>query len=159
MVLATDELSRISSQIADSLNEYNIMGASIDLSIGETAKIHTNNRTINLLDGEDFDDIYQEVDLTKGYELLPHQYMYASTIETLSIPITHCGLLFPRSSFARIGLMLPISMYANPGYKGNLPIVIYNASPSKVIIPPYYRVMQLLLLELKGNAKPYNHIS
>jgi len=125
MVLATDELSRISSQIADSLNEYNIMGASIDLSIGETAKIH----------------------------------MYASTIETVSIPITHCGLLFPRSSFARIGLMLPISMYANPGYIGNLPIVIHNASPSKVIIPPYYRVMQLLLFELKGNAKPYNHIS
>lgn len=38
---------------------------------------------------------------------------------------------------------------------GTYQFVIHNASPSVVIIPPYFRVMQLLLLELKGNAKPY----
>ncbi len=156
MILASSELEKIASSVATGLNAYNIQGASIDLAIGETAKIQTSTKTINLLEKETFDDIYEEVDLTKGYELKPGTYMYASTIETVSIPIDCCGILLPRSSFARIGMILPMSMYANPGYEGNLPIVIFNASPASVIIPPYYRIMQLLLVKLDGTAKGYH---
>ncbi len=62
----------------------------------------------------------------------------------------------PRSSLARMGLMLPSSFYANPGYEGHLPIVIHNMSNNSFIIPPYYKVMQMLLVELKGEAKQYH---
>lgn len=156
MILATSELEKIASSLATGLNAYNIQGASIDLSIGETAKIQTSTTTINLLEKDDFEDIYEEVDLTKGYELKPQTYMYASTVENVKIPMDCCGILLPRSSFTRIGMVLPMSMYANPGYEGNLPIVIFNASPASVIIPPYYRVMQLLLAKLEGNARGYH---
>jgi dCTP deaminase len=54
-----------------------------------------------------------------------------------------------------LGLILPISQYANPSYEGKLPIIIYNASPVEVEIPPYYKVMQILFLELDGKAKEY----
>ncbi len=157
MILATSELKKIANSVASGLNDYNIQGASIDLSIGEKAKIQTSTKTINLLEDDDLESLYTEVDLTKGYELKPSSYMYSSTIEYVKIPKDHCGILLPRSSFARIGMILPISMYANPGYEGHLPIIIYNASPAAVIIPPYYRVMQLLLLKLHGEAIEYHH--
>lgn len=156
MILATSELEKIASSVATGLNAYNIQGASIDLAIGESARIQTSTKTINLLEQDTFDDIYEEVDLTKGYELKPGTYMYASTIETVKIPMDCCGILLPRSSFTRIGMILPMSMYANPGYEGNLPIIIFNASPASVIIPPYYRIMQLLLVRLDGTAKGYH---
>ena len=156
MVLASSELQKIASDVATGLNAYNIQGASLDLSIGESAKIQTSTKLINLLEDDALDDIYEEVDLTKGFVLHPGQYLYASTIEKVRIPMDCCGILLPRSSFARIGMILPMSMYANPGYEGNLPIVIFNASPAPVMIPPYYRVMQLLLLRLEGTARGYH---
>ena len=89
------------------------------------------------------------------YELKPLEYLYTSSVERVKIPLNMCGIVLPRSSFARIGLILPISSYANPGYEGYLPIVIFNASNSIIKIPPYIRIMQLLLCELKGEAIPY----
>ncbi len=158
MILGTSELKKISKSIT-SLNESNIRGASIDLSIGDKAKIKKDDRVIDLfkLDCDDnlCDDIYQEIDLAKGYELKPKEYLYSSSVEKITIPKNMCGIILPRSSFTRIGLILPMSSYANPGYTGNLPIVIFNASNSIVKIPPYIRIMQLLFCEIKGEAIEY----
>lgn len=144
--LGTSELKKISKSIT-SLNESNIRGASIDLSIGDKAKIKKDDRVIDLfkLDCDDnlCDDIYQEIDLAKGYELKPKEYLYSSSVEKITIPKNMCGII------------LPMSSYANPGYTGNLPIVIFNASNSIVKIPPYIRIMQLLFCEIKGEAIEY----
>ena len=99
------------------------------------------------------------IDLAKGYDLKPLTYLYASSVEKVTIPEDMCGILLPRSSFARIGLILPISSYANPGYSGNLPIVVFNASNSIIRIPPYIRIMQLLLCEIKGESIAYGELS
>lgn len=162
MVLATSKIKKRNKKenIIKPLNDFQIRGSSIDLTLGEIAKIKKTNKTINLfdLDCDDSlcDDIYEEVNLAQGYELKSLHYLYASSAETISIPKDLCGIVLPRSSFARIGLILPNSLYANPGYKGHLPIIIFNASNSSIIIPPYIRIMQLVLLELKGKTIPYN---
>ena len=158
MVLATSEIEKIKSNFT-CLNDFNIRGASIDLSISDKAKVKKDDKPIDLfqLDCDDSlcDNIYTEIDLAKGYELKPLEYLYTSSVERVKIPLNMCGIVLPRSSFARIGLILPISSYANPGYEGYLPIVIFNASNSIIKIPPYIRIMQLLLCELKGEAIPY----
>ena len=53
MILATSELEKIASDVATGLNAYNIQGASIDLAIGESAKIQTSTKTINLLEQDE----------------------------------------------------------------------------------------------------------
>lgn len=162
MILGSEELKKISKNITF-LNDNNIRGASIDLSLSEKAKIKKNNEMIDLFklacDENLCEDIYEEIDLAKGYELKPQEYLYSSSVEKVSIPRNMCGIVLPRSSFARIGLILPISSYANPGYSGHLPIVIFNASNSIVKIPPYIRIMQLLICELKGEAIEYKNQS
>ena len=158
MVLATSEIEKIKSNFT-CLNDFNIRGASIDLSISDKAKVKKDDKPIDLfqLDCDDSlcDNIYTEIDLAKGYELKPLEYLYTSSVERVKIPLNMCGIVLLRISFARIGLILPISSYANPGYEGYLPIVIFNASNSIIKIPPYIRIMQLLLCELKGEAIPY----
>lgn len=157
MVLGSSELKSLHNITA--LNAYNIRGSSVDLSLNDRAYIKKDDRLIDLFI-EDIDqvclDMYKEIDLACGYELKPREYMYSSSVEKVSIPVDMCGIVLPRSSFSRLGLILPISSYANPGYSGNLPIVIYNASNSIIKIPPYIRIMQLVLCEIKGEAIPYD---
>lgn len=160
MVLATQELKKIAKDNITCLNDANIRGASIDLSLDEMVKVRIGNQKINLFDIKETDDsffekIYKKESLAKEYELKPQTYLYGQTCEEVSIPKDKCGLILPRSTFVRVGLILPMSLYANPGYRGHLPIVIFNASPSSIVIPPYIRIAQLLLLELKGEAKDY----
>ncbi len=163
MILATSELRKVALSAITALNPENIRGASIDLSIGDKALVKKDNATIDLfkLDCDEnlCNDIYEEIDLAKGYDMHPLSYLYASSIEKVSIPLNMCGIILPRSSFARIGLILPISSYANPGYSGNLPIVIFNASNSIIRIPPYIRIMQLVLCEIKGESIAYEKLS
>lgn len=166
MILASSELEKIAKDNITALNNENIRGASIDLSIGDKALIQKNKGNEDIIDLFNLDcdkelcnNIYEEIDLAKGYDLKPLTYLYASSVEKVTIPKDMCGILLPRSSFARIGLILPISSYANPGYSGNLPIVVFNASNSIIRIPPYIRIMQLLLCEIKGESIAYEELS
>lgn len=166
MILASSELEKIAKDNITALNNENIRGASIDLSIGDKALIQKNKGNEDIIDLFNLDcdeelcnNIYEEIDLAKGYDLKPLTYLYASSVEKVTIPEDMCGILLPRSSFARIGLILPISSYANPGYSGNLPIVVFNASNSTIRIPPYIRIMQLLLCEIKGESIAYGELS
>ena len=158
MVLATSELINEidTNKIVDIVSKNTIQGATIDLRIGEKARIQKRvDSPIDLSIKQDLDVLYEEVDLSNGYVLKSGEYLYSETIEYIKIPTDKSALLLPRSSLARMGLLLPVSQYANPGYEGHLPIVIYNASQNDFIIPPYYRVMQIMLFELKGEAKAY----
>lgn len=106
IVLATDELEKLGC--ITSLNDYNIQGASIDLSLGDKAKIR-NDKDIDLFDENALDqELYGEIDLAKGYTLKPKEFLYSSSVEKVTIPKDKCGLIVPRSTFARLGLILPI---------------------------------------------------
>ncbi len=151
MVLATSELKKINFE---NIFEFDIQGASIDLAIDNVVKVPKKGKKIDL-ENFDGDELFDKIELSKEFYLKPNSFIYASTLEKIEIPLNMCGIVLPRSQLARIGLILPSSMFANPGYKGHLPIIIHNHSPFEVKIPPYFRVAQLLLLELKGEAIEY----
>jgi len=160
MILAHSELEKIAKEFKN-INPEDIKGSSIDLSIAERAKIPKEKVVIDLFEDkpsdEKIDTFFDEIELAKGYELKPNNFFYTSTAEYIKIPENMCGIILPRSTFARIGMSLPSSMYANPGYEGHLPLIIHNHSPFTIKIPPYYKVAQLLLLEIKGDSIPYEH--
>ncbi|ELU1350229.1 hypothetical protein [Campylobacter helveticus] len=70
MFLASSEIEKIKENIT-ALNDYNIQGASVDLSLGDRAKIRRKDIkeldlfSINL---EKELDIYEEIDLAKSRE-------------------------------------------------------------------------------------------
>ena len=160
MVLAHSELEKIVKNFKN-INPEDIRGSSIDLSVAEKAKIPKKDIIIDLFEGkptdEEIENYFEEIELAKGYELLPNSFLHTSTTEYIKIPQNMCGIILTRSTFARIGLLLPGSMYANPGYEGHLPLIIHNHSPFTVKIPPYYKIAQLLLCDIKGESIPYEH--
>lgn len=160
MIYATDKLQTLIKENDMELLSANIKGASIDIRIDSNAYIRADKEPLILTDNDDKDELLrnrtEKIDLAKGFQLKPGQYLYGKSFETIKVPSGTCGLILPRSTFAKIGLILPISQFANPGYIGNIPIIIYNASPVNVEIPPYYRVAQILYMSLNGEAVPYN---
>ncbi|MDE7168758.1 MAG: dCTP deaminase [Mucispirillum sp.] len=160
MFLATDELRKILDNNDMMILKNNIRGASIDLRINHIAYTRIDENPLILAEGcDDPEELLKgrtkEIDLAKGFLLKPGDYLYGKTFEKIKVPDSMCGLIMPRSTFARIGLILPISQFANPGYEGNLPLIIHNASRVEVEIPPYYRVAQIMFADLRGNAVPY----
>ncbi len=164
MVLGTSELIKMAENNITNLNQCNIRGASIDLSLSEEVKVIKRTGEINLFDmdidtkefEENLESMYDKINLAQGYALEPNSYMLASTCEEVTIPENCCAIILSRSSLARLGIILPLSCYANPGYKGFLPIIIFNASPCNVKIPPYMRIAQALIMEVRGNVIKYD---
>lgn len=160
MIYASNKLQTLTKENDMELLSANIKGASIDIRIDPQAYIRIDDKPLILTDDDDKEELLKDrtevIDLAKGFQLQPGKYLYGKSFETIKVPENLCGLILPRSSFSRIGLILPISQFANPGYIGNLPIIIYNASPVAVEIPPYYRVAQILYAEINGEAVPYN---
>jgi dCTP deaminase len=150
------ELVKNIDNILEGATKQSIKGSSIDLRIDEIAMVRADNKTLKLSEKSDYKDLFEEVNLSKGYELQPGDYLLGKTYEKVKIPENRCGIILPRSTFARLGLQLPVSEYANPGYEGHLPICIHNTSKVAIEIPPYYRVVQLLLMHVNGKTLPYN---
>ena len=145
MVLATSELKAYINQnhIENLIDRHAIKGSSIDLRINNTVNILNQDITPMSIDFTDdkidsvIEGLYKKVELSnKDFYLAPNSYLYGSTYEKITVPQDKCAILLARSTFARLGLILPISQYANPGYEGNLPIIIYNSTIHKIKIPP-----------------------
>jgi dCTP deaminase len=60
--------------------------------------------------------------------LKPHQLAVVITMESLLIPADVIGRILMKGKLFSLGLQ-PINTYADPGFRGRLGIVIYNASP------------------------------
>lgn len=91
--------------------------------------------------------------------LRPGDILLGRTHEEFSIPADCAGLIFGRSSFARIGLSIScVGLFLNPQYRGHMPLQLVNHGPFKIKIIPYLPICQLALVKLTGiPEKPYGH--
>lgn len=67
--------------------------------------------------------------------IYPHQRWLMSTVERLMVPTTCKGDVQLRSTWARLGLMIPATV-ADPGFIGNLTIELFNAGINPILIRP-----------------------
>ncbi|WP_289142438.1 dCTP deaminase [uncultured Brevibacillus sp.] len=133
----------------------NVGPASVDLTLGHIIKKAT--KDINASPMVDNSDNYEEVDLFKQpFYLKPKEMIQGSTCEYVKFPSTLAGSIHNRSSLARFGLNVSEAAFINPGYEGNLQLVITNISSHPIQIVAGLRVCQLVLTEVNGVEKPYN---
>jgi len=129
-----------------------VQPSSIDLRLGFMAyrykmKAYTLGESIP-------EDLVERVEIGEDETLaLEHgKTLHVSLYETLNIPESMLGLILPRSSITRLGLIIP-PVYVNPGYKGKIPIAVHNASGMVVELKPMVRIAQLVLIGL--SSQPY----
>lgn len=81
--------------------------------------------------------------------LKPGRMLIASTYEKFSVPTNLAAKIEGRSSFGRLGLSVHCTGdFANPGYRGNFPLILTNNSPTPIRLFPYIPICQLMLVPL-----------
>lgn len=160
-------LERINSQnilFEPSLDEFQIQAHAIDLRLGYTFLLpkrwHLTEKGREALNIDHLSDhrpdYFDVIELEKSqtFELLPGEYVLASTLETVGIPEDLMAILYPRSSTNRKGLSVDLTGIVDSGYKGQLAIPIRNNTESQTIkLYPGERFCQIVFEKLDENAE------
>ncbi len=129
--------------------EDNLGPASYDISIGSKASLFKeDSSTIDLFNASSVKGVYEEIDISSGYELKPHESILVLVNEKINMPNDLCGEVLPRTSLNRIGLSIN-NQYLNPGYSGKLSMVLRNdLNNTNIKIVPNLKIGQILFFGL-----------
>ncbi len=129
--------------------------ATIDLTLkGKVLKYNLKSYVL----GKEIPEEAKEYEEIKDgvYKLAPGESAVFPVYETIGLPSTLAGLILPRSSLTRLGIIVQ-PVYLNPGYLGHCPVVIVNHAPFEIEIPfknsRSPRVLQVMFFEL--TTKPH----
>lgn len=124
--------------------------ASVDLRLDRFARIiKTDSREIDLRD-INHSEVYEDIVIEdKGYVIPPHAHLIGQTLEHMTIPTACKAGIEQRSSLIRLGITVTSSLI-NPGYAGNLPLLILNATGRAIRIFAGIPFCQLVLFWLPG---------
>lgn len=127
-----------------------IQPASIDLTLSDKLKIPKSDvkDCISVFDKKAIENIYEEASLIE-YVLEPNDFVIGQIKEKITIPKNCNGHIQNRNSMIRAGIDVGLSSYINPGYSGQLPIVIKNIGKFSIVLTPGMRICQLVIHEVK----------
>lgn len=74
-------------------------------------------------------------------------YALACTHEVFNVPKNHVGLVIGKSTLARCGLIINATPL-EPGWRGQITLELFNATPRRMILRPFQAICQVLFLEI-----------
>ncbi len=143
-----------------SLDEFQVQMHAIDMRLGYTFLLpkswHLTDRGREALYIDHLDkskpDYFDVIELEQGqfFELLPGEYVLASTLESVKLPSDVMAVLYPRSSTNRKGLSVDLTGIVDAGWEGQLVIPIRNNTSSQVVkLYPGERFCQIVFEKLE----------
>lgn len=141
------------------LDQFQVQAHAIDMRLGYTFLLpkawHLTDKGREALRIDHFDknkkDYFDIIELEEAqfFELLPGEYVLASTLESVKIPNDLMAILYPRSSTNRKGLSVDLTGIVDSGYEGQLVIPIRNNTSSQVVkLYPGERFCQIVFERL-----------
>ncbi len=93
----------------------------------------------------------------ESFELVPGEFVLASTLEYITLPADMVGRLEGKSSLGRIGLLVHSTAgFVDPGWKGNLTLELSNVSRFPICLFYGMAIGQISFLQLTTPAqRPY----
>lgn len=88
--------------------------------------------------------------------IMPGDFMLATTMEHVSVPLNCAAFVQGRSSIGRIGLMVQNAGFVDPGFNGHITLELKNDSPCAIALKPGYPVAQLIFMDAMDVSKGYN---
>lgn len=130
-------------------NVDNLNPASYDVTL------HQDIRTIAAsptpIDLADLDGYSEPVNMGPWYNLQPHQFILACTIETFRLSDSIVGRVEGKSSLARVGLAVHVTGgFIDPGFQGQITLEIVNLCPRPIRIYPGMRIAQIAFTPTDG---------
>lgn len=103
------------------------------------------------MDVSDIENMYDRVDISKGYEFKAGETIIVPIKDKFNIPNGICAHLRGRTTFNRLGLFTTIQ-HINPGYQGKLNISITNHSTNTYLLMPNMQIAQVVFEKLNDNV-------
>ena len=108
------------------------------------------------LDDEKWIASYFNLRSWEGFELLPGQFVLASTAEKFDMPSDLMGQVCDKSTWARQGLTVQNTII-EPGWRGFLTLELHNQSTDKIDIFSRDPIAQIIFMQLdRPTALPYS---
>jgi dCTP deaminase len=125
-----------------------IQASSIDLRLDQFARRVKDNEVELCLREDLNEDAYEGIEIDGSGYLIPSASTFiGQTMEHIKIPETCQGSIAQRSSVVRIGVHVSSSLL-NPGYQGNLPLLIRNDTGRTIRVHAGMPICQLVLTRL-----------
>jgi dCTP deaminase len=122
-----------------------VQPSSIDLRLGE--EVYEYHLDYYVLGEKIPEEKIKKKAIKDKEPLKPGETRFFSIYETIQIPLGCMGLILPRSSISRLGLVIQ-PVYVNPGYKGRLPLTVSNSANFEIFLKPLVRIAQLIVIKL-----------
>ena len=87
--------------------------------------------------------------------IMPGDFMLATTMERVTVPINCAAFVQGRSSIGRIGLMVQNAGFVDPGFDGHITLELKNDSKCAILLKPGYPVAQLIFIDAADVTKGY----
>jgi dCTP deaminase len=129
----------------------NIQPSSIDLTLDNRIRTPKSGVKLNAFDA-DIKECFEERILDE-YTLKPGDFIIGQIKENIGLSKRMTGLIQNRNSLIRLGINVGLSSYINPGYFGQLPIVIHNLGSFSVDLVPGMRICQLVVYDVKPDPE------
>lgn len=130
---------------------------SIDLHLGDEFRVFKKVHDVfQVTDQVDYTKITEIVKVKSGGRILimPGELIHGITKEKVTLPRNLAALIEGRSSLARVGLLTHLSSgFVHPGSSNRTVLEIANISPMPLAIQPGTKICQLILVEVRGEAK------
>ncbi|MCK9606553.1 MAG: dCTP deaminase [Methylomonas sp.] len=90
-------------------------------------------------------------DLGEKFVLYPHQVVLCTTLEYVSLPSNVYADILSRSSYTRLGI--PLNTMVQPGFRGCIPLELFNHGNSPVELIVGSRICQARFFEIENNVE------
>ena len=143
MVLSGETIKKLISEgkiKIDPYDESQVGAVSVDLRLGDQALNPDSGKEINLQD----------------YHLSLDEFLLANPIETITLPDNLIARIIPRSSFARLGILVTFDAdLLPPNYSGKPILTMKNLSKKPVLLRSGLAICQLLFEEVDAPVSGY----
>lgn len=149
---------RKSKPLIEGFNTDNLQSASYDATIENTIRRFRGSnkaKKIHLDKKDEIDGLFEEVDISNGYDLEPNEYILIRLKELVNMPDDLVGHIRPRTTLTKLGLMLS-NQHINPSYSGQLQLGLYNPTPITIKIIPGLKIGQLIFEQIDKEVNKDN---
>lgn len=157
MILGPNEIAAIASLVSGFDPKYTPKTAAFDVRIGSLhrhmgySRICRDTRYTGKLEKLEFSDRENEM-----WTLQNKRIYIAQTIESVKMPADVSGMVIPRSTTYRSGLIIKAG-FIDAGYEGPLTIAVFNATANVVWIQHGARLVSIVFMR-SGQGEKYSGV-
>jgi dCTP deaminase len=146
------------------LSSKQIQPASLDLRLGPEFAIIKIGKITHLdplkkpiyvkREVKKYTDFYKILGKHERFILHPNEFVLATTLEYIKLPLNIAGRLEGRSSWGRLGILIHITAgYIDPGYCGNITFELKNAGKIPIPLYPGVRIGQISFFNVNNTER------